>query len=75
MIDDYRVQQAAVILRLARYLLVHADNTGLTHGEKHHFIFVAISLVNEAQLFLNDDQHSVLTRNDQQELKVSDIPF
>lgn len=75
MIEEYRIEEATVMLRVARYLLVMADKRGMTHGEKHHVIFVAISLVSEAQFILKDEAHSVLTHNDYQELKLSDIPF
>jgi hypothetical protein len=75
MTEQWCIDESRIKLRLVRYLLVQADKRGMTHGEKHHFIFTAISLLGEAQSLLKDEGHSVLTANDYQELKESDIPF
>jgi hypothetical protein len=75
MSEEWQINEARIKLRLVRYLLVLADKRGMTHGEKHHFIFTAISLLGEAQVLLNDKFHSVLTPNDSQELHEDQIPF
>jgi len=74
-IGEYQLDKAKTSIRLARYLLVEADKRGLTHGEKHHYLFVAISLIGDAQNSLEDGGHSALVRNDVQELDQSEIPF
>src|SRR6266567_4458855 len=57
MIGEYQLDQAKTSLKLARYLLVEADKRGLTHGEKHHYLFVVISLIGDAQNSLQDGGH------------------
>ncbi len=75
MIGEYQLDQAKTSLKLARYLLVEADKRGLTHGEKHHYLFVVISLIGDAQNSLQDGGHDALVHNDVQELDASEIPF
>jgi len=75
MSEQWEINEARTKLRLVRYLLVQADRRGMTHGEKHHFIFTAIPIQGEAQTLLKDEFHSVLTSNDYQEIKADEIPL
>lgn len=68
-------ERALLLLRVADYLMVQADKRGLTHGEKHHFMFTAIAQLREARHILGDNRLSFLTHNDESDLEKGDIPF
>lgn len=44
--DDRRI---GARLRLIRYLITESDRKGKTHGEKHHFHEVALSLLRDIE--------------------------
>ena len=45
--EQYQLDRLAAKLKIVHLLLGKADERGLTHGEKHHFIHVARHLLGE----------------------------
>jgi hypothetical protein len=41
--EQYQIDLALAHLSVARYLISVADTRGMTHGEKHHLLCVALS--------------------------------
>jgi len=52
--EEYVRKDAVRHARLIRYLLAKADSRGLTHGEKHHLIVVAIMTLDALRMLLGD---------------------
>jgi imidazoleglycerol phosphate dehydratase HisB len=75
--EEYQRVDAVRHARLIRYLLAKADSRGLTHGEKHHLIVVAIMTLDALRLILGD--RPGMERFDDSSVpdapQLSDIPF
>ncbi len=52
--EEYKRLDAVRHARLVRYLLAKADERGLTHGEKHHILVVAIMTLDALRDILGD---------------------
>jgi hypothetical protein len=76
--EQYQLDRVKAHLQIVRYLMIAADNRGLTHGEKHHFIQVALS---EIATCLRDlgDHGALMVRSDGEpspsNVSIADIPF
>jgi hypothetical protein len=71
--DDYHKTHANALLKMAAYLLTKADERGFTHGEKHHFIQVALSLISDVRF--NDLDAREAFRSEVTVVTSDDIPF
>jgi hypothetical protein len=73
-VEQYQLDRLAVKLKVVHLLLDKADERGLTHGEKHHFIHVARHLLGEIYAEIAGQQSPFdieLTEKDEP----NDIPF
>jgi len=63
--EQYQLDRIKAHMQIVRYLMISADNRGLTHGEKHHFIHVALS---EIAFCLREmgDNYALMVRSDTQ---------
>jgi hypothetical protein len=77
-VEQYQLDRIKAHLQIIRYLMINADNKGATHGEKHHFIQVALF---ELAHVLSDmrDSTAYLTRYDTEadpkDVSVTELPF
>lgn len=72
---DYQISEARMFIRLARFMIQECEKRGLTHGEKHHWQFVAIQLMECALSELDDGQRPGFGNSDRQDLKPDQVPF
>jgi len=76
MIEEHIAIQIKRHLQIMRYLLSNADTRGMTHGEKHHMIEVALMELGTCLELIGDRTHSTLAYHNVPEvLGVEDIPF
>lgn len=72
---DYTTKQVQNKLRLLRWMIAMADRRGMTHGEKHHWLFVAAQICETISFEIGDTDMNLLNQTLATELDVSDIPF
>jgi hypothetical protein len=65
-------QELKNILSVVAFLIQKADRRGLTHGEKHHLMQVAMMVLMEAQNGIGD---TIYRYGEMETPDVSDIPF
>ena len=73
--NTYDVKQAQSLLRVLRWMIAMADRKGMTHGEKHHWLFVAAQIAEGLSFQIGDTDHNILRHSLDTEIEVSDIPF
>jgi len=75
-IPDFKAIQIVRRLQIARHLLSTADTRGMTHGEKHHLIEVALMEIGACLELAQDEGYSSLAHHNTPEVTaVDDIPF
>ncbi len=75
-IPDFKAIQIIRLLQIARHLLSKADTRGMTHGEKHHLIEVALMEIGAALDLAEDESYSSIAQHNVPEVRaVDDIPF
>lgn len=75
-IPDYKAIQIIRGLQIARHLISKADTRGMTHGEKHHLLEVALMEIGTCLDLAEDEGYSILGRHNVPELTaVDDIPM
>lgn len=75
-IPDFKAIQIVQHLQMARYLISNADTRGMTHGEKHHLLEVALMEIGMCLQLAEDDQYSLLALHNVPEVTaIDDIPI
>ena len=73
---DHIQSQMLQHLQLIRYLLSNADSRGLTHGEKHHLIEVALMEIGKCLRLAKDPAIDSISHHNVPEVTAIDtIPF